>query len=100
HCHPGTSVVGRSAVDQPRDSRMLEPRENLALLPEAGEHLVGVEPALDQLERDGLLEMTIGPRGAADRPHAAPSDLALDAPWTDALAARVGESVRSRGVDV
>lgn len=49
-------VAGRAAVEKPRDIGVLQRGEDLALGPEPGQHLVGVHAALDELERDPLLE--------------------------------------------
>ena len=60
----------RAAVEQARDVRMLQRREDLPLAREVREHL-GVGHAADQLDRGALLEMSVGALGEIDRAHAA-----------------------------
>ena len=55
---------------------MVQRGEDLALGPEAGEHLLGVHAALDDLERDPLLVLAVGALGEVDGAHPSPADLA------------------------
>ena len=66
HDEVGQAVVGRAAIDQPRDVRMIELRQNLALVAEAAQDVVRIEPALDELDRDFLPVLVVG-HGPRDR---------------------------------
>src|SRR5690606_39814328 len=61
---------------------------DLALAVEAAEHLVGVHPALDELEGDLLLEGAVGALGEVDRAHPAAPQLAHDPVRPDGRAQR------------
>ena len=67
-------VFAHPSIVEPRDSRVLQRGEDLPLDPEAVQHLVGVHPALDQLDRDPLLEDLVRPLGQVDRSHSAAAD--------------------------
>ena len=86
HHQERQAVVGRSAVDQRRDVRMLEPGQHASLTVEAGEDLAGIEPGTEQLDRDLLVEGAVGAFGEVDVPHAARTDPSHQAPRTDLLA--------------
>ena len=75
-------VQGDAAVEQARDAGVLEPRQDAALVQEAShESRRGV---LQQLERDALLELSVGPPREEDPPHPAAPDLAHDLERSDA----------------
>jgi len=63
---------------------------------------VGVDAALDQLERHPLLEAAVDPPRAVDHRHAAAADLVLDPVGADPVARRqlVGEVVGEPGAGV
>src|SRR5262249_55293698 len=65
------AVAAGAAIEQPRDVRVFEAREDPPLLKETADHLVGVHAALDQLERDRLFVYIILAHGKIHRSHAA-----------------------------
>jgi hypothetical protein len=75
----------RAAVDQPRDVRMRQPRENLPFAREQRER-GGVGNAAQQLDRRDLLEMPVVALRAVDRAHAAVADFADERPHAEAVA--------------
>src|SRR5215831_12845438 len=74
------------AVEQARNARVVERRENLSLGAEALVVDLRVEPRAQQLERNTLLERAIGTLGQEDSRHAAAPDLLYDPVRTDPLA--------------
>src|SRR5690606_3814581 len=76
---PGPTVGCHTAVDEAREVGMVEAGEDAALAQEAGLHVVEVEAAADQLDRDFLFEVGGVPQCAVDHAHAAVSD-AFDDP--------------------
>ena len=69
-------AVRRAAtVEKTRDERMLEAGENLPLVPEATHDAVGVDAALEHLDRHALLERIIGADAQIHGAHAAVTDL-------------------------
>ena len=74
HFGPGTVV-------KPRDARMVQPRENLALRLEA--HHLRRCVALQELDRDSLLEIAVGALGFIHFAHAAAAEQARDAPGAE-----------------
>jgi hypothetical protein len=79
HGQKRASVIGGAAVEQARDVRMLERGEDLSLAMEARQHVVRIHTAPQHLDRHPLLEGPIVACAQIDRPHAATSELALDA---------------------
>ncbi len=79
-------VVGRPSVEQPGDVRMIKPREGLTLPAKAADDLVCVHPPPDQLDRDLLLELSVGPDRVIDRAHPARCDHPGQLVGTDAPA--------------
>ena len=67
HDEVGAAVLGGAAVEQLGDVRMVEVGEDLALGAEAADDLVGVHAAPDELDRDPLLELLVGPLRQVDR---------------------------------
>ena len=62
------------AVDQTRDARMLEPRQDLALAFEPQAELARAHRRRQQLDRDALFEGTVGTLGEEDLAHSAGAD--------------------------
>ena len=62
---------------------MVQRGQDLALRPEAREHLVRIHAPLDQLDRDPLAEAAVRALGQVDGAHAAPAELADHAVGTD-----------------
>jgi len=89
HDHERPPVRGAAAVDQPGDARVTERGQDLTLLLEPQQDLVGVGPRPQQLDGDGLLELTVGALGQIDRAHAAAAQLPQQAPGADPRAGRV-----------
>ena len=59
-----------------RDVGVIQRGQDLALRPEAPEHLVRIHTPLDQLDRNALAEAAVRPLGQVDGAHAAPAELA------------------------
>ena len=97
HDEVRTPVRRRAAVEQPRDVRMIERRDDLSLGPEAPDEILAVHAALHQLQRDPLAVRVVGAHGQKDRAHAAASDLLQDLVRADLGADVVVASVLSRG---
>ena len=72
------TVLGRAAVEDARDVGVVEVREDPPLVAESLEDEVGVHAAANELDRDGLLEALVAPRGEVDGPHPAVPELAHD----------------------
>src|SRR5258708_31412478 len=51
HDEERAAVRGGAAVQEPGDVRVLQARQDLALAQEAGQDVVGVEPAFENLDR-------------------------------------------------
>ena len=82
---------------QPRDVRMLEPREDLPLLAEALQQ--ARRRIRELLDRDALLELAVAALGEPDLAHAADTDAAQDAIGPNCVRRRRQPAVgRSRGV--
>ncbi len=89
---PWTTIDGHAAIQQARDVRMHQPRQDLALTQEAAQDLVGIHAALDQLQRHWLPRQARLGFGAVDRTHAAAADALADAVASD-------QATRPRVVD-
>jgi hypothetical protein len=76
-------VIGRAAVDQPRDIRVLQRWEYLSLVAEMLKDKVRVHPAFDQLDRNPHAKFAVRTNGLIDRSHTASPDFAFDAVTTD-----------------
>ena len=93
HDEVGESLVGGAGFERAGDVGVIHHRERLPLALEAGEHLVGIHPEPDHLERDRPPER-LELLGLVHGPHAALAEDAGDAVGADA----VGEgSARRRG---
>ena len=77
---------GGPAVDQTCDVGVLEPGENLALVPEAAEHFIGVHSAPDDFDRHPLLVLIVVALRQVHRAHAAAPDLGEQPVGTEARA--------------
>ncbi len=91
HREPRHAGVGEAAVDEVRDVRMAQPRQDLALAQEA--LVQGRAAAAHQLQRD-LLRDVVDPLGQVHRAHAALAEQAQDA-----VAAGDDRAGRQPGVD-
>ena len=78
HDEVGQAVVGRAAVEQARDVRVLERGEDLPLGAKRASMQLGVQPRRHDLDRHPLRELAVGALGQVDRAHAAAADLAFD----------------------
>ncbi len=74
HDEEGPALVGDSAIEQMGDIRVREPGEQLTLGEESRPQFGGVHVAVEELERDLLVEGAVHPLGAVDRPHPALAD--------------------------
>ena len=90
------AVRGRAAVEQPRDVRMVERREDLALELQPALDVARQQPAPHQLDRDLLLELLVGALREEHLAHAAAAEAAHDAIRTDALAGEIDCRVARR----
>jgi len=72
------AVLGRPSVEQLRDVRVVERRQDLPLPAEPGDDLGRVHPLADDLDRDVLAELLVRPRREVDRPHAPLAEPAED----------------------
>ena len=88
HDEIGLPVGRRSPVEQPRDVRMIEARDDLPLGSEAAIHLIARDADSRQLDRDSLLEVLVGPPGEVDNSHTAVPDLFDDLVHADPLSRR------------
>ncbi len=79
HDEEGHAALGRAAVQETRDVRMLEARQDLALGAEAGEQMVVRGSRPQQLDRDLLLVLVVGAGREVDGAHPALAQLALEA---------------------
>jgi hypothetical protein len=77
-------ILGDAAVQQPRDVRMHEGRQNLPLGDEALVQRIGHVARANQLDRDLMLELPIGALGEVDDTGAATTDLANEVIRADA----------------
>ena len=84
HHDVGRAVVGRAAVEEPRDVRMLEAGEDLPLPPEVADRVVAGAADRDDLDRDPLAVLIVGARGQIDDAHPAVAELAEHAVGADA----------------
>ena len=78
HDEVGQAVVSCAAVQETGDVRMIERGQNLALVAKAPQDKVGIHAALDQLDRNALVEFLVDAQRFVDRAHAAAADLALN----------------------
>ena len=78
HDEVGQAVVGRSAVDQARDVRMIELRQDLPFVAKTAEDVVGIEPAPNELDRNFLAIFVVGSRRQINGAQTAPADFADD----------------------
>jgi hypothetical protein len=62
------AVLGTSTIEQMGDSGMVEPGENLAFTQEALGDRPRVEAGTNPLQRDSLLELSVGAFGEEDLP--------------------------------
>src|SRR5687767_12935918 len=70
------AIVGRAAVKQPPNVRMIERGENLSLFAKAAQDKISVHAALDQLNRHAAVELFVHAHGFVNRTHAPTADLA------------------------
>ena len=97
HHEVGQAVLRGAAVDQPGDIRVIQLRQDLALLPEAAHYGRRVPVASDQLDGDPLSVLLVVPLGQVDGAHAAVADLAQDPVGADAATPhRLGPGLRQR----
>src|SRR5262249_44604599 len=90
----GGAVVARPSVEQAADVGMAQAREDLPLRVEAPQHRIGVDAALDDLDRDLLLELTVGAARQVDVTHPTCAQVAHDLVRTEPLADPPFEVVR------
>ena len=83
------ALLGRAAVEQPRDVGVLEVREDLPLVPEARDRGAALQLELERLDRDLLVELVVVADGQVDRAHAAASERAHDPIGPEAAAGPV-----------
>ena len=84
HDEIGQAVVGRAAVEQTADVRMLQARERLALATEAREDEIDVHARSHQLDGDLGVIFVVVPLGEEDGAHTATTELPDQPVRTDA----------------
>ncbi len=89
------AVVGRSAVDQAGDVRVIEVGENLAFVPETLLDEGGVEAGSDDLDRDLLVVLVIGPAAEIHGAHSAVADLSHHRVRPDPAAGPLGRALQA-----
>jgi hypothetical protein len=80
------AVLGGPAVEQAGDVGMVEGGEDLPLGAEALQEIGAVGAIAEDLDRDLLAELAVGPRAEVDAGHAPFGEPALHAPGAEALA--------------
>ena len=93
------ALAAGAAVEQPRDVRMLEPGEDLALVSKALQHGVAIHAALDEFDGGAHRELRIVALAKKDGAHAAATQLAHDAIRADVTGFREnrrGDALDSR----
>jgi hypothetical protein len=101
HHQKGPSVLGRTCVQEARDARMVEPGEDALLAPEAAEDGVGLQTAMQDLDRHRELEPILPAHAAPHRAHATAADLLQMAIAADGLGLAnhgVGEQAGRQGL--
>ena len=89
HREVRSSVGGDAAVEQARDVRMLETREDLALPEKAPDDLSTVRAGADELEGDLLFELAVGAIREEHAAHPTVADLPDQFVRPDAIARRL-----------
>src|SRR5262245_34110166 len=90
-------VLCRSAVQQSRDVWMIEPRQNLPLVPKMSQHGVSVRAAFDQFDRNLLTILVVGTLGEKHRAHSAATEFANNAVTIDQFSGRKIVSLKTLG---
>ncbi len=78
HDEVGQSVVGRAAIDQARDVRMIELRQDLSFIAKPAEDVFGIESSPNELDRDFLAIFVVRSRRQINRAQTAPANFADD----------------------
>ena len=86
HDEVGKAVLGVAAVQQARDVGVVEAGEDLPFLTKSAENEVGVDAALDDLDRHALLVLLVGANGEVDVPHPTAPEQAVHPVRSNALA--------------
>ncbi len=89
-------VRRHSGVEELRDVRMAEGRQNVAFAAEAALHRAPGEVGVRQLEGDLAFVGAVAPGGEPDDPHAAASELAFEGVGADAVSGEDRELVVRR----
>ena len=97
HGEPRPAVVEHATVDQARDSRVVEAREDPPFRQELGAQRLVREPDLHHLERHLLFELAVGALCEIDHPHPAVPHLVRGAERADEPPDQLGPR---RGSDV
>ena len=79
------AIVRGTRVQEPRDIRMIESGQDLAFGMETPQHVLGVDPRVEQFDRDFFLEVAVGARREIDGAHSAAPDLARHGISSDPL---------------
>ena len=78
HHEEGQAIVARPAIEQPRDIRMVELGQNLALIAEPAQNVLRIEATPDQFERDLLSVFIVGARREIDGAQSTPANFTDD----------------------
>src|SRR6185436_17800194 len=83
------SVLGRAAVEEARNVRMIERGQNLPLAHETLTHKIRIHPPPDELDGDLLLELIVIPHGFINCTHPAAPDHTRETVRADAVAREI-----------
>ncbi len=89
HGEPRPAARGEAAIDEPRDARTFEHREDAALLVEPANEVLICVGVTDQLEGDTLVERALVALGEEYGAHASMTDPADNAEGADAFGRRI-----------
>src|SRR5688500_12192999 len=78
HDEVGQSIAGCASVQQAGDVRMIQSGQNLALGAKTAQDEVRIHAALDQFDRDALVELLVNADRFINSAHTAAANLALD----------------------
>ena len=95
HDKIGDSVAARTAVEQPSDIRVIEPRENLTFARKSNDGAPMPNSAVENLDCDSLRNLAVDTLGSKDRAHSASADLLTGDEWPESLAHASGGAGRA-----
>ncbi len=93
HDEVGPPIGGFASVEKPRDSRVLQARQDSPLTRETAQDLAGVHATLDELYRNFLFEPAVGALREIDLAHAAAAERFDQTVDTDNLGVQTGAAM-------